>query len=74
LVKMYAIPRAIRAKEKAPCLATGRFETCCFLLYQALDPWHPGEPQLLVVALKFNVLTTFVTPFMCVAAVAAVEL
>ena len=45
-----------------------------FLLYQLLDPWHPGEPQVLVVALKFKLLTTFVTPFMCVAAVAAVEL
>jgi hypothetical protein len=42
--------------------------------YQVLDPWHPGEPQVPVVALKFNVLTTFVTPFMCVAAVAVVGL
>ena len=48
----------------------------CFVrpAYQALDPWHPGEPQVLVVALKFSVLTTFVAPFMCVAAVTAVEL
>jgi len=45
-----------------------------FLLYQVRDPWHPGEPQVLVVALKFNVLTTFETPLACVAAFTAVEL
>ena len=44
------------------------------LRYHALDPWHPGEPQVLVVALKFREFTTFFVPFMCVAAVAAVEL
>jgi hypothetical protein len=35
--------------------------------YQALDPWHPGVPQVLVVALKFKLLTTLFTPFTCVA-------
>jgi hypothetical protein len=38
-------------QKKAPCLATGRFEMSYFLLYQLLDPWHPGEPQVPVVAL-----------------------
>lgn len=46
----------------------------CLLLYQVLDAWHPGEPQVLVVALKFNVLTTFVTPLACVAVFTVVEL
>jgi hypothetical protein len=24
---------------------------CLLLAYQVLDPWHPGEPQVLVAAL-----------------------
>jgi len=42
--------------------------------YQPLDPWHPGVPQVLVVALKFSVLTTLFTPLACVAAFTAVVL
>jgi hypothetical protein len=34
------------SKEKAPCLATGRFEMFYFLVYQVLVPWHPGEQEL----------------------------
>jgi hypothetical protein len=60
-------------KKKAPCLATGRFEMSYFLLYQDLVPWHAGEQEL-AVALKFKEAMVFVTPFMCVAAVTAVEL
>ena len=43
-----------------------------FILYQALAPWHPGEPQ--VPALKFKELTVFITPLLCVAAFTVVEL
>ena len=45
-----------------------------FLLYQVLDPWHPGEPQVSVVAFQFKVLTTSLTPLACVAAFTVVEL
>ncbi len=41
--------------------------------YQVRVPWHPGEQER-VVALKFKVLTTSFTPFLCVVAVTAVEL
>jgi hypothetical protein len=41
--------------------------------YQVSLPWQLGE-QVFAVALKFNVLTTFVTPFICVVAVTAVGL
>ena len=61
-------------KKKAPCLATGRFEMSYFLLYQLLDPWHPGEPQVPVFALKFKVLTISLVPLLCVAVFTAVEL
>jgi hypothetical protein len=44
-----------------------------FIGYQALVPWHDGEQEL-AVALKFKEATVFVTPFICVAAVTAVEL
>lgn len=61
--------------KKAPCLATGRsLLLYLFSAYQALDPWHPGEPQVLVVALKFKLLTTLFTLFMCVAEFTAVVL
>jgi hypothetical protein len=45
-----------------------------FILYQPLDPWHPGDPQVPVVALKFKVATVFFTPLACVAAFTVVEL
>ena len=61
-------------QKKAPCLTAGRFETCYFLTYQVREPWHPGEAQVFVVALKFKVFMMFVTPFMCVAAFVVVEL
>jgi hypothetical protein len=61
--------------KKAPCLATGRsLLLYLFPAYQVLDPWHPGEPQVLVVALKFKLLTTLFTPFKCVAEFTAVVL
>ena len=46
----------------------------CLLLYQVLDAWHPGVPQVLVVAFQFKELTTSLTPLACVAVFTVVEL
>jgi hypothetical protein len=53
-------------KKKRPVLRQGaRF--ALRLVYQVFDPWHPGEPQVPVDALKFRVLTMSFVPLLCVA-------